>query len=116
MRAARLQPLLLVVPCVLAVALVATPAHACPFCGMAGQTLTQESDQAVMILYGSLRNAQLANPNGDGFGMGTTELVLDKKHGVIKEHSFVAGKEVVLLPKYLPTEKNDPAKFLIFCD
>jgi hypothetical protein len=81
---------------------------------MAGQTLTQEADQAVMILYGTLRNARLANPNTDGFGMGETELVLDKKNGVIKEHSFVAGKDVVILPKYLPADRND--KFLIFCD
>ena len=45
-----------------------------------------------------------------------TDLVLDKTHGIIKSHKFVEGKDVVELPKYLPTDKEDPAKFLIFCD
>ena len=44
--------------CGLLFLLVVTPAQSCPFCGMAGQTLTQEADQSVMILYGTLKIAR----------------------------------------------------------
>src|SRR5262245_51595810 len=105
-----------VVLAILLFAPMAPPAPGCPFCGMSGNTLTQEMDQSVMVLYGTLRNARLVNPNADGLGMGETDLVLDKTDGVIKQHEYVAGKDVITLPKYLPTNKNDPVKVVIFCD
>src|SRR5438067_5698661 len=106
----RLYPILLAV-CLL-VTLPASPARACPFCGMQGQTLTQEVDQAVLVLYGKLKDAVPGNPDGGG----QTDLELDPNHGVIKENAWLKGRKVITIPKYVPTDKNDPAKFLIFCD
>lgn len=86
------------------------PANACPFCSMQGQTLTGDVNQASMVLYGTLSNAQLA-ANGD-FGQGTTDLTIE---AVIKRHEILGDKKVITLPRYVPTGK-DPTKFLIFCD
>ena len=98
---------------VLACATLAPPARACPFCGMQGQTLTQEVDQASMVLYGTLSNPrQKGNPLGD-LGDGTTDLILEK---IIKSHKMIAGKKVVTLPRYVPVVGKEKVKFLIFCD
>jgi hypothetical protein len=83
------------------------PVPACPFCSMQGQTLTGEVNQASMVLFGTLTNAQL----GAG-GAGTTDL---KVEAVIKKNDILGAKKVVTLPRYVPTE-NDKTKFLIFCD
>jgi len=107
----RLYPTLLAV-CLL-VTLPASPASACPFCGMQGQTLTQEVDQAALVLYGKMKNARLANPGLEG---GVTDLELDPIHGVIKPHDWVKDKKVVAIPRYVPTDKNEATRFLIFCD
>jgi hypothetical protein len=87
----------------------ATPA--CPFCGMQGQTLTGDVAQASMVLYGTLSNAKL-DPNND-LGQGTTELHIE---AVIKKHEILGDQKMVLLPRYVPTDKNGKAPFLIFCD
>src|SRR5581483_10718360 len=89
------------------------PASACPFCGMQGQTLTQEVDQAMMVLYGRLKNARLANPGLEG---GETDLELDPNHGIIKPNPWVNGKKVITIPRYVPTDSKDGTRFLIFCD
>jgi len=83
---------------------------ACPFCSMQGQTLTGEVNQASMVLYGTLTNAKL-DASGD-FGQGTTDLVIE---AVLKKHDILAGKKVISLPRYVPTD-NGKSKFLIFCD
>src|SRR5262245_5151331 len=88
-----------------------TAATACPFCGAQGQTLTMDVNQASMVLYGTLANAKL-DPNND-FGQGTTELHIE---AVIKKHEILGDKKMVLLPRYVPTDKNGKAPFLIFCD
>src|SRR5436305_11435630 len=110
------RPVRLSVLCVALLAAVTQPAPAlaCPFCGLSGQTLTQEMDQALFVLYGTLKNAHLANPGGEGFAMGETDLELDAVNGVVKSHSSINGKKTVTLPKYLP-DRGD-CKFLIFCD
>ncbi len=95
-------------------ALLVAPAPACPFCGVSGQTLTQEMDQALFVLYGTLKNAHLSNPGGEGFATGETDLELDRDLGIVKGHASINGKKIVTLPKYLPG-KGD-SKFLIFCD
>jgi hypothetical protein len=97
----------------LLVTVPARPASACPFCGMQGQTLTQEVDQAALVLYGKMKNARLANPGLEG---GVTDLVLDPAHGVIKPHPWVADKKVVAIPRYIPTGKEEGVPFLVFCD
>ena len=50
---------LLVLVIILAGALLAMPAPACPFCSMQGQTLTADVNQASMVLFGTLANAKL---------------------------------------------------------
>lgn len=99
---------------VLCIALLAVPVAACPFCGVSGKTLTQEMDEAAMVAFGTLKNARLSNPGGEGFPTGETDLVLDKENGIIKPHPFLEGKTVITLPKYLP-DKGD-GKFLVFID
>jgi hypothetical protein len=88
-------------------ALVAIPAAACPFCTMQGQTLTGDVGQASMVLFGTFQNARI---NG---GDGATDLHVE---AVIKEHDILGGKKVVTLPRYVPSDEKNPAKFLVFCD
>jgi hypothetical protein len=90
-----------------------TAAHGgtcCPFCPGASQTLTKDAEQAVMILYGRLNNAKL-DPNSGDLTSGTTELIIDS---IVKSHESVAGKKSIVLPRYIPPEKD--TKFLVFCD
>lgn len=83
-------------------------AQACPFCGMQGQTLTGEVNEASLVIFGTLANPKLNPANNNG---GTTDLIIEK---VLKSHEIVNGKKTIELPRYLPTdEKNN--KFLIFC-
>jgi hypothetical protein len=88
----------------------AAPAICCPFCGMQGQTLTGEVNQASMVLFGTLTNARL-DPNG-GFGQGATDLRIE---AIIKKHEILGDQKVITLPRYVPTD-NNKSKFLIFCD
>src|SRR5439155_23461657 len=97
-------------PVFLLFAVSPAPARCCPFCGMQGQTLTQEVDQAVLVLYGKLKNAVPGNPDGGG----QTDMELDPAVGVIKDNAWLKGRKVIIIPKYVPTDKNDPAKFLLF--
>jgi hypothetical protein len=98
----------------LAVALAAVvcvvPADSCPFCSMQGKTLTGDVNEASMVLYGTLSNAQVA-ANGE-FGQGTTDLTIE---AVIKKHELLGDKKVITLPRFIPAGKGQD-KFLIFCD
>jgi hypothetical protein len=85
------------------------PARCCPFCGMQGQTLTGDIDQASMVVVGTMTNAKLAAADTLE---GTTDLVIES---VIKKHEIIDGKKVVTLPKYIPGE-DKKYKFLVFCD
>jgi len=105
----RILPFLLVGA--LCLAFSGPPAPACPFCTMSGQTLTDDVNQASMVLYGTLTNAKI-DPSGD-FGSGTTDLVI---HSVVKKHEILGDKKVITLPRYVPSDKDSKAKFLIFCD
>jgi hypothetical protein len=88
----------------------ASAACACPFCNGQGDTLVTESAQADLILFGSLKNPKEAK-GGDEFE-GTTELHID---AVVKDHPFRAGKNMIVLPRYLPETGGDKYKFLVFC-
>ncbi len=106
-----LRRLLLLGIAVLALGYLSAPAPACPFCSMQGQTLTADVNQASMVLFGTLTNAKL-DPNGD-LGGGSTDLVIE---GVVKKHEILGDQKVLTLPRYVPTDKNNKVKFLIFCD
>lgn len=90
---------------------VASRAACCPFCTAESSTMLKEADLASLILYGKLTNAKLdpKDPNGSG----TTDLVID---AVVKAHEILGDKKVVTLPKYIPLEKDQDVKYLIFCD
>jgi hypothetical protein len=83
----------------------------CPFCTMSGQTLTDDVNQASMVLYGTLANARL-DPNGD-FGGGMTDLNIE---AIVKKHEVLGDGKKLTLPRYVPTDKDSKVKFLIFCD
>jgi hypothetical protein len=87
-----------------ALALLAAPAAACPFCSMQGQTLTGEVGGADLVLYGSLANA---NQDKE-----TTDLVIDT---VVKKHEWLKDQKTVKLPKYLPMDAGNEYKYLVFC-
>ena len=97
----------------LACVVLTAPASACPFCGMSGSTLTQEVNQASMVLYGTLANPQQKLGLSGDAGDGSTDLILEK---VIKSHKFVEGKKVITLPRYVPVVGKDKVHFLVFCD
>jgi hypothetical protein len=85
---------------------------ACPFCSMQGQTLVGDVNQASMVLYGTFTNAKL-DDSGDGT-QGTTDLEIES---VIKKHDIL-GKDAkkLTLHRYVPTDKKNKVKFLVFCD
>src|SRR5262245_9132267 len=93
----------------LALALTPAPALGCPFCPSAGQTLLGEVNQAHLIVFGSLSNAQ-RDPNE--FGKGTTDMEIDI---IVKDHQYLKGKKKITLPRYVP-ETKDKSKYLVFCE
>lgn len=95
----------------LAVALVAsTAATACPFCPSSRATLSQEAAQATLILFGTPKNSKFDPASAF---QGTTDLEIES---VIKDHPFVAGKKVITINRYIPIDKENPRKYLVFCD
>lgn len=92
----------------------ASAAWACPFCGpMQGQTLAKEVQQARFVVFGPLSNPQ-ARLNPDGTESGSTDLSIE---AVIKDHEFLKGKKVLVLPRYIPVQEKDAKiRFLLFCD
>jgi hypothetical protein len=89
---------------------VPSPARACPFCPSAGQTLLGEVNQAHLIVFGTLSNAQ-RDPNE--FGKGTTDLEIEV---VVKDHEYLKGKKKITLPRYVPPDPKNKSKHLIFCE
>jgi len=87
-------------------------AYCCPFCNMSGTTLTGEVDQASMVLFGTLTNA---NPNPrEGAPDGTTDLVIEK---VVKNNDKLNNRKVLTLPRYLPPiPDGGKYRFLVFID
>ena len=85
-------------------------AHACPFCNPVDQTLTKDAAQAMLIVFGSLSNPQYdpAHPF-----QGTTDLKIET---VVKQHDFLGDKKVLTLNRYIPIEKDNKGKYLVFCD
>jgi hypothetical protein len=63
-----------------------------------------------MILFGRLTNARL---DPKDVNAGTTDLVIET---VVKPHDILAGRKVITLPRYLPQDKDNEYKFLVFCD
>ena len=89
---------------------IPSPAPACPFCPSAGQTLLGEVNQAHLIVFGTLSNAQ-RDPNE--FGKGTTDLDIEV---VVKDHEVLKNKKKITLPRYVPPDPKNKSKHLIFCE
>ena len=85
-------------------------ARACPFCTAQGQTLTNDAAQASMILYGRLTNARL---DPKDLNAGATDLIIES---VVKTHDILGNQKQITLPRYLPQEKENQYKYLVFCD
>jgi hypothetical protein len=81
--------------------------QACPFCTQGGKTLTQEVNQATLVLYGKLSNA---NENAE-----TTDIDIED---VIKDDPAVRGKKMKLtLSRFVDLSvATDKDRFLVFCD
>jgi hypothetical protein len=104
----QLNRCLLFLAAALALALLAAPSGACPFCSMQGQTLTGEVSQASMVLFGKLTNGK-EQANGEG----TTDLQVEF---VVKDHDIRAGKKTVTLERYIDTGAAGDVRYLVFCD
>jgi hypothetical protein len=93
----------------LAVSVLAGSAAACPFCSTQGQTLSGEIATADLIVLGTLTNAK---PDPADITKGSTDLVID---AVIKPHPYLAGKRVLVIPRYLPdAARAGDTKFLVY--
>jgi hypothetical protein len=89
---------------------LAADARACPFCTQQGQTLTGQVEQATLVLYGTLSNAVLKDPDSLE---GTTDLKIET---VVKDHKFLDGRKVITLNRYVPPPTEGKWKYLVFCD
>jgi hypothetical protein len=82
------------------------PTPACEFCGMQGQTLTSQVTQASMVLYGTFSPGK---PDDDFTRMNIETVV--KKHDALGDND-----KAVTLARYIPTDKDNKYKFMVFCD
>jgi hypothetical protein len=96
---------------VLVLFLAGSPALPCTLCpGLPNVVpLRQELHQSKMALYGALANPKLTA----GGTSGTVELHIE---GVLKSDPFLAGKKVLVLPRYVPVDPKNPPRFLVFCE
>jgi hypothetical protein len=78
----------------------------CPFCTMQGKTLTGDVNEASMVLYGKLTNANEKN--------NTTDIQIEL---VVKDNAVRGTRKQITLSKFVDLERtgaND--RFMVFCD
>jgi hypothetical protein len=108
-----LRRTLLLLTAVQAWTCLAFESAACPFCEAQGQTLTQEVNQASLVLFGTLKNGNEEKE--------TTELHVEaviKGHEILDDKKVVTtakDKKVIILNRYVP-DLEGKYKFLVFCD
>jgi hypothetical protein len=106
----------------LTVALLLSPGGttACPFCGgSTGTTLTGEVDQAKLVLYGTLANADQKANQGDGATDLLIESVIKDELKGKKDDPLTGGAKKVRLDRYVPTPARVDAekyRYLVYCD
>jgi hypothetical protein len=86
------------------------PAPACTLCGgnpATTATIRQDLGPARMVLYGTVADSRMI---GNG---GTTDLKIDR---VLRSDPFLGDKKVITLPRFVPNDKRNPTKLLVFCD
>jgi hypothetical protein len=101
-----LKRLPLVLLAALALCIVASPATACPFCNQTGTTLTNDLNQASMVLYGKLEKA---NGKADGNNILIVETV-------IKDHEMRKGQTRIDLGSNYDANPNSQYRYVVFCD
>jgi len=80
--------------------------RACPFCGEGGKTLTQWGNDAPLIVFGKLANA---NEDKD-----TTDLIIEE---VVKDDEIRGKKTTLTLARYVDLSLlEDKDRYLVFCD
>lgn len=97
--------------CLLAV--LPSPALPCSICTLGlgnAQTWRQEAADAKLIIYGSLSNPKL---NSDATGTGTTDLRVAK---LLKANDALRDRKVIILPRYIPVDPQQPPQYIVFCD
>ena len=90
----------------LALLAVAAPARPCPFCNQSGQTLTNDLNQATMVLYGKLEKA-------DAKADAKNILVVE---AVIKDNDFRKGQTRIDLGQNFDPSPNSQYRYVVFCD
>jgi hypothetical protein len=72
-------------------------------------TLRQDADSARFIVYG-----YLSNPRLDPSGGGSVTLHIER---VLKNDPFLANRQAVELPRYVPVQNpKQPPRFVVFCE
>lgn len=110
------RPSLLPVAVLILACIPAADVLACPWRLIDRQTLTQDAQQATVVLVGTLANAKKGENGNDG----TTDVIIET---VLKTHEFLgkevrtdsAGKKVLTIKRYVPQE-HKKYKYLILCD
>jgi hypothetical protein len=100
---------------VLAVLAAAPAAAACSLCNPNIQqtsTFREDAAQARMILYGTVVKSALTG-GGGGPGNGVSDFTIKT---VLKSDPYLRGKTSLQIPRYVPVDRNDPPKYLLFCD
>jgi hypothetical protein len=93
--------------------LAAGAARACSLCGANLQqslTFRQEAAQptARIIFIGTAEKSELKSD-----GKGTTDLAVNE---VLRSDPFLGDRKTVTLERYLPVDRKNPQRFLVFCD
>jgi hypothetical protein len=92
----------------LALLAAARTALACSLCmNQQALTLRQEAAQSTarLVLLGTLHHAD--------YKAGTTELHVTD---VLRPDPSLAGRKVVVIPRWMPVDDKNPPRFLVFCD
>jgi len=90
-----------------------SPALACSICGgdfQNRQSLRQEANKAVVVVFGTLNNARVNPDSADG--QGSTDLHIKR---ILKGAELLNGGNFITLPRYLPGDgKNTPSGIFFF--
>src|SRR6516165_1692192 len=90
-----------------------SPALPCSLCsGQRSKTLREDALLAKLIVYGTLTDSNLT-VDKDGLASGTTNL---KVETILKSDPFLAGRTILELPRYVPVDPKNRARFMAFCD
>ncbi|QDU59200.1 hypothetical protein Pan216_00270 [Planctomycetes bacterium Pan216] len=88
-------------------------ARACPFCAQMGKSLSDDVEEARVVLFGLLTDARVF-PDADlGQPNGETTINIEK---VIKADPILAGRRKIKLPRYIAAADDDRADYIIFGD